>query len=98
MVIYMQSAAGWSPVYVEDNLGVMSIGFMLPNPDDAIIWRGPKKNGKPRLHPPFSFHLVNDAHVSPHDDDASGSLGLIKQFLTDVDWGELDFLIIDSKS
>ena len=40
-----QSASGWSPVYVEDNLGVMSIGFMLPNSDDAVIWRGPKKNG-----------------------------------------------------
>ena len=39
-----QSGAGWSPVYVEDNLGVMSIGFMLPNPDDAVIWRGPRKN------------------------------------------------------
>ena len=35
-----QSAAGWSPVYVSDNLGVMSIGFMLPNQDDAVIWRG----------------------------------------------------------
>jgi len=61
-----QSAAGWSPVYVDDNLGVMSIGFMLPNQDDAVIWRGPRKNG------------------------------LIKQFLTDVDWGELDYLIIDT--
>jgi len=61
-----QSASGWSPVYVDDNLGVMSIGFMLPNQDDAIIWRGPRKNG------------------------------LIKQFLTDVDWGELDYLIIDT--
>lgn len=40
-----QSAAGWSPVWLEDNLGVMSIGFMLPDKDDAIIWRGPKKNG-----------------------------------------------------
>ncbi|CAG8668295.1 390_t:CDS:2, partial [Ambispora leptoticha] len=39
-----QSMSGWSPVYVQDNLGVMSIGFMLPNPDDAVIWRGPKKN------------------------------------------------------
>nr|GMC56685.1 Cytosolic Fe-S cluster assembly factor NBP35 [Ipomoea batatas] len=28
------------PVYVESNLGVMSIGFMLPNPDEAVIWRG----------------------------------------------------------
>ena len=61
-----QSASGWSPVYVEDNLGVMSIGFMLPNSDDAVIWRGPRKNG------------------------------LIKQFLTDVDWGDLDYLIVDT--
>jgi Mrp family chromosome partitioning ATPase len=40
-----QSQAGWSPVYVNENLGVMSIGFMLPNQDDAVIWRGPRKNG-----------------------------------------------------
>jgi len=40
-----RSNAGWSPVYVEDNLAVMSIGFLLPNPDDAVIWRGPRKNG-----------------------------------------------------
>ena len=40
-----QSNAGWSPVFVEDNLGVMSIGFLLTNPDDAVIWRGPRKNG-----------------------------------------------------
>lgn len=51
-----QSASGWSPVYVtqeglgegeEDDveLGVMSIGFMLPNDEDAVIWRGPRKNG-----------------------------------------------------
>jgi Mrp family chromosome partitioning ATPase len=61
-----QSAEGWSPVYVDDNLGVMSIGFMLPSADDAVIWRGPRKNG------------------------------LIKQFLTDVVWNELDYLIIDT--
>eukprot|EP01024_Parvocaulis_polyphysoides_P037143 TRINITY_DN33041_c1_g4_i1.p1 TRINITY_DN33041_c1_g4~~TRINITY_DN33041_c1_g4_i1.p1 ORF type:complete len:352 (-),score=77.11 TRINITY_DN33041_c1_g4_i1:306-1361(-) len=61
-----QSNAGWSPVYVEDNLGVMSIGFMLPDPDEAVVWRGPRKNG------------------------------IIKQFLKDVDWGELDILIIDT--
>ncbi|KAI9103195.1 essential iron-sulfur cluster binding protein localized in the cytoplasm [Phlyctochytrium arcticum] len=61
-----QSNSGWSPVYVADNLGVMSIGFMLENPDDAVIWRGPKKNG------------------------------IIKQFLKDVDWGQLDFLIVDT--
>jgi Mrp family chromosome partitioning ATPase len=44
----------------------MSIQFMLPNRNDAIIWRGPKKNG------------------------------LIKQFLRDVDWGDLDFLLCDT--
>lgn len=60
------SNSGWSPVYVEENLGVMSIGFMLSNPDDAVIWRGPRKNG------------------------------LIKQFLKDVDWGKLDYLVIDA--
>ncbi|XP_054785773.1 cytosolic Fe-S cluster assembly factor NBP35 isoform X2 [Prosopis cineraria] len=61
-----QSNLGWSPVYVESNLGVMSIGFMLPHPDEAVIWRGPRKNG------------------------------LIKQFLKDVYWGELDFLVVDA--
>nr|XP_033819033.1 cytosolic Fe-S cluster assembly factor NUBP1 [Geotrypetes seraphini] len=61
-----QSGSGWSPVYVDDNLAVMSIGFLLNSPDDAVIWRGPKKNG------------------------------MIKQFLRDVDWGELDYLIIDT--
>ncbi len=39
------SSMGWSPVYVHDNLAVMSVGFLLSNPDDAVIWRGPKKNG-----------------------------------------------------
>ncbi|KAG8247233.1 Cytosolic Fe-S cluster assembly factor nubp1 [Homalodisca vitripennis] len=40
-----QSGSGWSPVFVEDNLCVMSIGFLLASADDAVIWRGPKKNG-----------------------------------------------------
>lgn len=44
----------------------MSIGFLLGSPDDAIIWRGPKKNG------------------------------MIKQFLSEVDWGNLDYLLIDT--
>ena len=50
-----------------ENISVMSIGFLLNKKDDAVIWRGPRKNG------------------------------LIKQFLTDVGWGKMDFLIIDSK-
>ena len=40
-----KSNTGWSPVYLEDNFAVMSIGFMLPNKDDAVIWRGPRKDG-----------------------------------------------------
>ena len=60
------TAEGWEPVWVSDNLGVMSVQFMLPNRDDAVIWRGPKKNG------------------------------LIKKFLMDVQWGELDFLVVDT--
>lgn len=32
-------------MWVTDGLGVMSIGFMLPQQDNAVIWRGPKKNG-----------------------------------------------------
>jgi len=40
-----QSASGLSPVYAEDNLAVVSVGFLLPDPDEAVIWRGPKKNG-----------------------------------------------------
>lgn len=61
-----QSGSGWSPVYVDDNLSVMSIGFLLASPDDAIIWRGPKKNG------------------------------MIRQFLSEVDWGQLDYLLMDT--
>ncbi|OMJ11792.1 Cytosolic Fe-S cluster assembly factor NBP35 [Smittium culicis] len=40
-----ESVSGWTPVYVADNISVMSIGFMLPTNDEPVIWRGPKKNG-----------------------------------------------------
>jgi Mrp family chromosome partitioning ATPase len=40
-----QSGTGWQPVYVRDNLAVMSIGFMLPSKNDAIAWRGARKTG-----------------------------------------------------
>lgn len=52
--------------FVDENLSLMSIGFMLPSLDDAVIWRGPKKNG------------------------------MIKQFLRDVDWDELEYLLVDT--
>ena len=38
------SASGWTPVYVSDNLSCMSIEFLLPSTDTAVIWRGAKKN------------------------------------------------------
>ena len=40
-----QSGSGWSPVYVDENLSLVSAGFLLPSLDSAVIWRGPKKNG-----------------------------------------------------
>ncbi len=58
-------ANGLLPVDL-DGLKVMSLGFLIPDPDQAVIWRGPMK------------------------------MGVIKQFLKDVDWGDLDYLVIDS--
>ena len=46
-------------------LKMMSIGFLLEDPKQAIVWRGPM------LH------------------------GALNQFLGDVNWGELDFLLLD---
>jgi len=61
-----RSNLGLSPVYVEDNLAVMSIGFLLEDQDQAVIWRGDKKSG------------------------------MIKQFLKDVHWDQVDILLVDS--
>ncbi|CUG89844.1 nucleotide-binding protein, putative [Bodo saltans] len=61
-----QSAGGWEPVAVDDNVSVISTHFLLPNKDDAVVWRGPRKNG------------------------------MIKNFLKDVSWGELDVLVFDT--
>ncbi len=46
-------------------LKVMSIGFLLANHDDAVIWRGPMK------------------------------MTIIRQFLQDVEWDDLDYLVVD---
>jgi len=49
---------GWSPVYAGD-IAVMSVGFMLSSKSDAIIWRGPRKNGKMSLFVlTFIFYIV----------------------------------------
>lgn len=50
----------------DGNLKIMSVQFLISNPTDSIIWRGPLKHKT------------------------------ITQFLTMTQWGELDYLIIDS--
>ena len=53
------------PVPYTNNLWVMSLGFMIQDDNDAVIWRGPVK------------------------------MGMIKQFIADVAWGDLDYLVVD---
>ncbi|GAA5942690.1 Mrp/NBP35 family ATP-binding protein [Sporobolomyces koalae] len=79
----LSSQDGWVPVYLDTAalaspesrteqrqsqgvLACMSIGFMLKNSTESVVWRGPKKNA------------------------------MIKQFLSQVRWGELDYLIVDT--
>jgi ATP-binding protein involved in chromosome partitioning len=54
-----------SPILVTPRLKAISIGFLLPNRDSSIIWRGPMK------------------------------MNAIRQFISDVNWGELDYMIVD---
>ncbi len=60
-----QSEEGLMPAEYSDNLKVMSIGFLIRDKKDAVIWRAPLKHS------------------------------LIRQFLTDVKWGDMDYLIVD---
>ncbi|AGO11768.1 AaceriADL006Wp [[Ashbya] aceris (nom. inval.)] len=67
----LQGARGWIPVDVptgleEGCLRVMSLGFLLNDRGDSVVWRGPKKTA------------------------------MIKQFISDVYWGGLDYLLIDT--
>lgn len=85
-----QAPGGWLPVPVHEskeiptatapgidnaNLGstqrlgsldAMSLGFLLGNRGDAVVWRGPKKTA------------------------------MVRQFLSDVQWGPIDYLLIDT--
>ena len=40
-----ESNDSWCPVVVDENLYLMSVWFLLSSPDDAVVWRGPRKNG-----------------------------------------------------
>ncbi len=53
------------PVNVPPSLKVMSMAFLLPEKDSAVMWRGPVK------------------------------MSAVKQFIEDVEWGDLDYLVID---
>ena len=81
-----QAPGGWMPVVVHESslatadsdrqenvhtnsrgqLACMSLGFLLANRGDAVVWRGPKKTA------------------------------MVRQFLSDVHWGSLDYLLIDT--
>jgi Mrp family chromosome partitioning ATPase len=54
------------PARYSPRLSVVSIESLMPDKNEAIIWRGPAKHAA------------------------------IRQFLGDVDWGDLDYLIIDA--
>jgi Mrp family chromosome partitioning ATPase/predicted Fe-Mo cluster-binding NifX family protein len=53
------------PIAYSESLKIISVGFILPNEDEALIWRGPMKHN------------------------------LIQQFVEQVNWGRLDFLVVD---
>lgn len=55
-----------NPFEYSANLGVISMGMILQEPDAAVIWRGPMK------------------------------ISAIRQFISDITWGDLDYLIVDS--
>ncbi|CZT43206.1 related to putative nucleotide binding protein (NUPB) [Rhynchosporium secalis] len=69
-----QAPGGWIPVPVHPAnpgagigaLSCMSLGFLLRERGDAVVWRGPKKTA------------------------------MVRQFLSDVLWGEIDYLLIDT--
>lgn len=56
---------GMRPVEPMKNLKLMSLAYLLPDPNAAVVWRGPMK------------------------------MGAIRQLITEVDWGQLDYLVID---
>jgi Mrp family chromosome partitioning ATPase len=43
-VVHRSGSGHWTPVYASPHLAVMSISFLLQNEDQAVVWRGPRKN------------------------------------------------------
>ena len=42
--IHKSGSGAWTPVYNADNVAVMSISFLLQDSNQAVVWRGPRKN------------------------------------------------------
>lgn len=61
-----QCDGGWVPVFVdqEQSISLMSVGFLLENPDEAVVWRGPKKNGNAAVRLPASPSCPRGTHKS----------------------------------
>lgn len=59
------NAGNMLPIEVYKNLSVVSVGNLLENSDQPVIWRGPMKHS------------------------------IMRHFLANVAWGDLDFLIVD---
>ncbi len=57
--------AGMLPAHTQNGIEVMSLNLLMPDPEQAVIWRGP---------------II---------------AGVVKQFWTDVIWGDLDYLFVD---
>ena len=57
--------AGIQPSLGPEDIGVVSMDFLLPSDDAPVIWRGPLK------------------------------MGAIRQFLEEVNWGDMDYLLVD---
>ena len=53
------------PALTANDIKVMSLNLLMPDPEQAVVWRGPV------------------------------IAGVVKQFWTDVVWGELDYLFVD---
>lgn len=60
------SSAGIEPILVNDNVTLMSMHYLLNDKNEAVLFRGPRKNG------------------------------VIKMFLKDVMWGEVDVMLTDT--
>ena len=55
---------GMTPAVTKNDIKVVSLNLLVPDPEQAVIWRGPM------------------------------IAGVVKQFWTDVVWGDLDYLFV----